>query len=194
MEDIAEEDFMLGNDYGDIDFNQEFEHSFVDEDEDAVPEEAEKAPKTSTSKLTSPKQAKPNSKPRVQVVDLDSDSASSDGDVPLTAARPKSAPSTVKQAAGKSARGAEKSATPVASTSKISAPASKQATRPKPDPALKRQFPWSAEVFRHLSGVFKLPGFRTNQLEAINATLAGKDVFVLMPTGALLDLCLRHAS
>lgn len=45
------------------------------------------------------------------------------------------------------------------------------------------QHPWSREVAKALHERFGLSGFRSNQLEAINATLAGFDIFVLMPTG-----------
>ncbi|KAI5361173.1 Putative helicase, RQC domain, P-loop containing nucleoside triphosphate hydrolase [Septoria linicola] len=45
------------------------------------------------------------------------------------------------------------------------------------------KFPWSQEVCNVLKHRFHMKGFRENQFQAINATLSGKDAFVLMPTG-----------
>ncbi|CAK9781434.1 unnamed protein product [Cutaneotrichosporon oleaginosum] len=66
-------------------------------------------------------------------------------------------------------------------------PMPSQAPWPKPAPpsAVKQrvQYGWTKEIRNKLRQVFKITDFRTNQEDAINATMEGKDVFVLMPTG-----------
>lgn len=51
--------------------------------------------------------------------------------------------------------------------------------------------PYYREVITILKNTFKLSTFRTNQLESIIATLDGKDVFYLAPTGGGKSLCFQ---
>jgi bloom syndrome protein len=51
------------------------------------------------------------------------------------------------------------------------------------------EFPWTRRVHEVLTQTFGIRAFRTNQREIINATLSGRDCFVLMPTGGGKSLC-----
>lgn len=57
--------------------------------------------------------------------------------------------------------------------------------------APKMNHPWSRDVSKALRQRFNLTGFRPHQEEAINATLSGRDVFVLLPTGGGKSLCFQ---
>ncbi|KAM8882918.1 ATP-dependent DNA helicase Q1 isoform 1-T1 [Synchiropus picturatus] len=52
-----------------------------------------------------------------------------------------------------------------------------------------KDFSWSKDVERHLKESFHLSTFRPLQLRAINLTMAGKDSFLVMPTGRGKSLC-----
>lgn len=68
----------------------------------------------------------------------------------------------------------------------------KKPTKPTPKlriPSELMKHTWSSDLLRAFKDRFRLEGFRHNQLEAINATLAGQDAFVLMPTGGGKSLC-----
>nr|XP_046234839.1 ATP-dependent DNA helicase Q1 isoform X2 [Scatophagus argus] len=50
-------------------------------------------------------------------------------------------------------------------------------------------FPWSKEVEQHLKNTFHFSKFRPLQLRAVNLTLSGRDLFLVMPTGKGKSLC-----
>lgn len=50
-------------------------------------------------------------------------------------------------------------------------------------------FPWCEEVEQHLKDSFHLSKFRPLQLRAVNLTMSGKDLFLVMPTGRGKSLC-----
>ncbi|XP_066446841.1 ATP-dependent DNA helicase Q1 isoform X2 [Eleutherodactylus coqui] len=53
----------------------------------------------------------------------------------------------------------------------------------------REDFSWSQKVKEELQNSFHLNTFRNLQLETINATMGGKDVFLIMPTGGGKSLC-----
>ncbi|KAI0103151.1 hypothetical protein GGR51DRAFT_256287 [Nemania sp. FL0031] len=70
-----------------------------------------------------------------------------------------------------------------------SAARKRQSATAAPVSPRQKKFPWYKDVKRALKDRFRMSGFRHNQLEAINTTLAGKDAFILMPTGGGKSLC-----
>lgn len=62
-------------------------------------------------------------------------------------------------------------------------------TNSSPELYSRIDFSWSRNVKKALKQVFGLNCFRKHQLESINATMAGKNVFVLMPTGGGKSIC-----
>ncbi|ORZ04057.1 hypothetical protein BCR41DRAFT_426086 [Lobosporangium transversale] len=83
------------------------------------------------------------------------------------------------------------SASSVTTTRSHFSPALESDYRKSQSPTTKESmlYPWSRRVMAALRDIFGLQDFRMNQLAAINATLSGKDVFVLMPTGGGKSLC-----
>ena len=52
-------------------------------------------------------------------------------------------------------------------------------------------FPWSERVETAREDIFKIKKFRPFQLECINATMAGTDCILIMPTGGGKSLCFQ---
>lgn len=51
------------------------------------------------------------------------------------------------------------------------------------------EFPWTKKLRQTLKDAFHIEKFRPMQLSAMNATLKGHDVILIMPTGGGKSLC-----
>ncbi|XP_023290637.1 ATP-dependent DNA helicase Q1 isoform X3 [Orussus abietinus] len=51
------------------------------------------------------------------------------------------------------------------------------------------KFPWSKDLRKALTGVFKIDSFRSLQLSTMNAVISKEDVILVMPTGGGKSLC-----
>ena len=52
-------------------------------------------------------------------------------------------------------------------------------------------FKWSDELKKLRTSIFGISAWRPLQLETMNATLSGKDVILIMPTGGGKSLCFQ---
>ncbi|XP_074639274.1 ATP-dependent DNA helicase Q1-like [Acropora palmata] len=57
-----------------------------------------------------------------------------------------------------------------------------------------RTFPWSEKIEKAREDIFKIKKFRPLQLECMNASMAGKDCILIMPTGGGKSLCFQLPS
>jgi superfamily II DNA helicase RecQ len=55
-------------------------------------------------------------------------------------------------------------------------------------------FPWTKKLYQTLKDAFRIEKFRPMQLSAMNATLKGHDVILIMPTGGGKSLCYQLPS
>ena len=54
-----------------------------------------------------------------------------------------------------------------------------------------KTFPWTEEIEKARDNIFKIKMFRPLQFECVNATMAGNDCILIMPTGGGKSLCFQ---
>ncbi|MBN3307863.1 BLM protein, partial [Amia calva] len=110
----------------------------------------------------------------------------------LNASASKSRSNTIREGGPTKSQWEKKTTLPPSSFPSAAKPtpsAAKLTRNPAHDRFRGYSFPHSGEMMKIFHKKFGLHQFRTNQLEAINATLLGEDTFVLMPTGGGKSLC-----